>query len=408
MSRCLPILLSVLLLSACAGAADGGAEPDTDREGDADTAAATEAAMQAATNEPEQPASGNPFRVEPVAQLEEPWAMAFLPDGRLLVTQRRGRIALVDPASGKVGAVSGAPEVDYGGQGGLGDIALHPQFADDGTVFLSYAEAGEGDTRGGAVARARLQLDDEGGGSLSGLEVFYRQVPKLSGRGHYAHRLLVGPDGKLWISNGDRQHFDPSQDMDSNLGKIVRLNADGSVPADNPFAGEGEVAAQVWSLGHRNPLGIAFDASGQLWDVEMGPAGGDEMNRIERGGNYGYPVVSNGDHYDGTVIPDHGSPADTGFVAPAISWTPVISPSSLIFYSGDDFPEWRGDALVGGLSSRALVRVAIDGANAREVARYDMGQRIRGVAQAPDGTLYVIEDQREGQGGRLLRVLPRG
>lgn len=408
MSRSLPTLLSVLLLSACAGAADGDAQPAAAGEDDAKTAAATEAAMQAATNEPEAADGANPFRVEAVAQLAEPWAMAFLPDGRLLVTGRRGTIALVDPASGKVGAVSGVPEVDYGGQGGLGDIALHPQFADNGVVYLSYAEAGDGDTRGAAVARARLLLDDEGGGSLSALEVIYRQVPKMSGRGHYAHRLLFGADGKLWISNGDRQHFDPSQDMDSNLGKIVRLEADGSVPADNPFAGEGEVAAQVWSLGHRNPLGIAFDGNGQLWDVEMGPAGGDEMNRIERGGNYGYPVVSNGDHYDGTPIPDHGSAADTGFIAPVVTWTPVISPSSLLFYSGDDFPEWRGDALIGGLSSRALVRVEVNGAQAREAARYDMGQRIRGVAQAPDGTLYLIEDQREGQGGRLLRLLPRG
>ena len=408
MSRTLLALsLGTLLLTACAGAADGEAEPAAAKPADAAaTAAATEDAMQAATSRPARPAAGNPFRVEPVAELDQPWAMAFLPDGRLLVTEKPGQLRLVDLASGRVGSISGVPEVDYGGQGGLGDIALHPQFADNGIVYLSYAEAGDGDTRGAAVARARLVLDRQGGGALSDLAVIYRQVPKMSGRGHYAHRLLFGPDGHLWISNGDRQHFDPAQDMASNLGKIVRLDADGSVPADNPFAGKGEVAAQVWSLGHRNPLGIAFDAGGQLWDVEMGPAGGDEMNRIVRGGNYGYPVVSNGDHYDGTVIPNHGSAADTGFIAPVISWTPVISPSSLLFYSGDDFPDWQGQALIGGLSSRGLVRVAFDGNGAREVARHDMGQRIRGLAQSPDGTLYVIEDEREGQGGRLLRLVP--
>ena len=404
MTRSLPALLSALLLGACAGAADGDTEPAARAGATGDAAVATEAAMQAATGRADQPADGHPFRVEPVAQLDEPWAMAFLPDGRLLVTEKRGRLRLVDPASGGVVTVEGVPDVDYGGQGGFGDVALHPRFADNATVYLSYAEAGEGDTRGAAVARAGLVLDGDGG-RLSDLEVIYRQVPKTTGRGHYAHRLLFGPDGHLWISNGERQHFDPAQDMGANLGKIVRLNDDGSVPADNPFAEQGGVAAQVWSLGHRNPLGIAFDDNGQLWNVEMGPAGGDELNRVVRGGNYGYPVVSNGDHYDGTVIPDHGSAADTGFIAPAISWTPVISPSSLLFYSGTDFPDWQGDALIGGLSSRALVRVEFDGDGAREAARYDMGQRIRGVAQAPDGRLYLIED---GQGGRLLRLLPPG
>ena len=275
------------------------------------------------------------------------------------------------------------PTVDYGGQGGLGDVVVHPDFADNGLIYLSYAEAGDGDTRGAAVARARLALDDAGGGRLSDVEVIWRQVPKVSGRGHYGHRIAFGPDGHLWISSGERQKFDPAQDMQSNLGKIVRLNDDGSVPADNPFVDDGEVAAQVWSLGHRNPLGIAFDAQGRLWNSEMGPAGGDELNLVERGGNYGYPVVSNGDHYDGKDIPDHGSAADTGFIAPKTWWTPVISPSSLVFYRGEEFADWNGDALIGGLSSQALVRVEIDGDSAKEVARYPMGQRIRGVEQAP-------------------------
>ena len=412
MRRSLPVLVPAFLQSAvlvsalvlAAGCADtrNGEAPAVD---DAAATAADAVAVDAvdASTEAE---DGAPFQVRQVVQLEQPWAMAFLPDGRLLVTEKAGRLRLVDVDSGAVGTVDGVPEVAFGGQGGLGDVALHPGFADNGIVYISYAEAGDGDTRGGAVARARLLLDDSGGGALAGLEVIYRQVPKTSGRGHYAHRILFGADGMLWISNGDRQHFEPAQDMASNLGKIVRLNDDGSVPADNPFAGEGEVAAQVWSLGHRNPLGIAFDLEGQLWDVEMGPAGGDEMNRIERGGNYGYPVVSNGDHYDGTPIPDHGSAADTGFIAPAVSWTPVISPSSLLFYRAGAFPDWHGDALVGGLSSQALVRVRTTDTEAREVARYPMPHRIRAIAQSPDGTLYLLEDGTDPTASHLLHLHP--
>ncbi|MCW5580890.1 MAG: PQQ-dependent sugar dehydrogenase, partial [Luteimonas sp.] len=255
---------------------------------------------------------------------------------------------------------------------------------------------------GAAVARARLAVDAAGGGRLEDLEVIWRQVPKVAGRGHYAHRILFGDDGKLWISSGERQKFDPAQDMASNLGKILRLNDDGSAPTDNPFAAQGGVAAQVWSLGHRNPLGLAFDGSGQLWDIEMGPKGGDELNRVERGANYGYPIVSNGDHYDGRPIPDHDTRPEFG--KPAISWTPVISPSSLAFYSGDAFPQWKGNAFAGGLSSQSLVRIQFEGGRAREAERFDMGARIRGVRQGPDGALWVIED---GKGGRLLKLAPR-
>src|SRR3546814_797091 len=221
-------------------------------------------------------------------------------------------------------------------------------------------------TRGGAVARGTLALDDSGGGTLEGLEVIWRQVPKVSGRGHYGHRLLFGSDGKLWITSSERQKFDPAQDMQSNLGKLVHLNDDGSEPADNPFADQGGVAAQVWSLGHRNLLGIDFDAQGRLWEVEMGPKGGDELNLVERGGNYGYPIVSNGDHYDGRDIPDHDTRPE--FDAPKVSWNPVISPSSLLINSGAMFPDWQGDAFIGGLSSQALVRVEFDGDSARRTA----------------------------------------
>ena len=349
-----------------------------------------------------------PFQVVEAGQFQEPWAMTFLPDGRLLVSEKKGALKLValgaTPADNKIGDISGIPEVDYGGQGGFGDVVLHPRFADNGWIYLSYAEAGEGDTRGGAVARAKLTLDDKGGGALSDLQVIWRQAPKVTGRGHYGHRIVFGPDGMLWITSSERQKFDPAQDMKTNLGKVIRLNDDGSVPADNPFAEQGGVAAQVWSLGHRNALGLAFDAQGRLWEQEMGPKGGDELNLIERGRNYGYPIVSNGDHYDGRVIPDHDTRPE--FAAPKVSWNPVISPAGLMIYSGDKFPQWKGDAFIGGLSSKSLVRIEFDGTTAREAARYGMGERIREVEQGPDGSLWLLEDEEDGSGGRLLMLSP--
>lgn len=345
--------------------------------------------------------TGHPFAVEPMGTFDEPWAMSFLPDGRLLVTEKKGRLKLVDVATRATADVAGVPAVDYGGQGGLGDVLPHPDFADNGLVYLSYAEAGEGDVRGAALARARLVLDGSGAPRLEGVEVIWRQVPKVSGRGHYGHRIAFDGDGLLWLSSSERQKFDPAQDMRSNLGKILRLQADGRPAAGNPFADQGGVAAGTWSLGHRNVLGLAFDAAGRPWEVEMGPKGGDELNLVVRGGNYGYPVVSNGDHYDGRDIPDHDTRPD--FIAPAVSWTPVISPSSLVFYGGDMFPQWKGSALVGGLSSESLVRIEFDGDRAREAERFDMGRRIREVEQGPDGAVWLLED---GDAGRLLKLTP--
>jgi len=341
----------------------------------------------------------NAFTISPVATFREPWAMAFLPDGRLLITERRGALKLHSLESGQSVDVNGVPAVEYAGQGGLGDVVLHPDFASNGLVYLSYAESGEGSAAGAAVARAKL-VQNDGRASLDALSVIWRQTPKVSGRGHYGHRIAFGPDGFLYISSGERQKFTPAQDMQQNLGKIVRLNDDGSVPADNPFAERGGVTAQIWSLGHRNPLGLAFDAQGQLWNVEMGPMGGDELNRVRRGANYGYPLVSNGSHYGGADIPDHDTRPD--LAAPAVWWNPVISPSSLLFYSGDVFPQWRGNAFIGGLSSQSLVRIefAADG-SAREAQRFRMGERIRAVEQGPDGALWLLEDR-----GRLLRLTP--
>ncbi|MFX3657861.1 MAG: PQQ-dependent sugar dehydrogenase [bacterium] len=338
----------------------------------------------------------------PLASFDEPWAMTFLPDGRLLITEKEGRLLLVSQSGETLAAIDGVPEVDYGGQGGLGDIVLHPDYVENGLVYLSYAEAGDDDTRGAAVARARLSLDADGG-RLTDVEVIWRQNPKVTGRGHYGHRLAFAPDSHLFITSGERQKFTPAQDMTGNLGKMIRLRDDGSVPADNPFADQGGVTAQIWSYGHRNPLGIAFDSDGGLWAHEMGPAHGDELNLIRRGADYGYPTVSNGDHYDGRPIPDHDTRPE--FAAPAAYWVPAISPAGLIVYQGNLFPQWRGNAFIGGLSSEALVRVVLDGDQAEEVERFEMGKRIREVEQGPDGALWLLEDR---SGGRLLRLTPGG
>jgi len=354
-----------------------------------------------------------PFDVEPISSFDEPWAVAFLPDGRMLVTEKKGNLFIVTRDGQKSRTLRWPPDVDYGGQGGLGDVAVHPDFQNNGLIYLSYVEAGVGDTRGAAVARAVLTFNERGG-TLTDVEVLWRQYPKLVGRGHYGHRLLFDDDGYLWVSSGDRQKFTPSQDMQSNVGKILRLNEDGSVPADNPYVDylsetplvddEG-VYGEIWSLGHRNPLGMAFDLEGQLWVIEMGPAGGDELNRIVPRGNYGYPIVSNGDHYDKREIPDHDTRPE--FEKPVAWWTPVISPGDLIVYRGKAFAAWRGNALAAGLSSRALVRIELSGNTAREVERYPMGARIRSVAEGPDGALWVLEDERgEDSTGRLLKLTP--
>lgn len=400
-------MTKTLLTAACAAALLGACaqanDPPTTKGAAGDNVART--APPEPAKAPGATAIGElPFTRQEVARFHAPWAMTFLPDGRLLVTERGGALKLVDVRNGKAVDITGVPDVAYGGQGGFGDVVLHPAFARNGKVYLSYAEKGDNAERGAAVARATLTLDEGGAGTLTDLDVIWRQVPKVEGAGHYGHRIAFGPDGKLWISSSERQKFDPAQDMASNLGKIVRLNDDGSVPPDNPFADQGDVAAQVWSLGHRNVLGLAFDAQGRLWNHEMGPKGGDELNRVERGANYGYPVVSNGDHYDGKPIPDHDTRPE--FKAPVITWTPVISPAGFIIYSGSAFPEWQGDGFIGGLSSKALVRVEFDGETAREAARYDMGERIREVEQGPDGAIWVLEDQQDGSGGRLLKLLP--
>ena len=346
--------------------------------------------------------AGSPFTITEVAQFNEPWAMTFLPDGRALISEKAGALVLWNGQTlGKGGStkvmVAGIPKPAYGGQGGFGDVVLHPQFATNGMIYLSWIE-GERGGLGAVVGRAKL-VEEGGTARIEGLNIVWRQAPKVSGRGHFGHRIAFGPDGMLYISSGERQKFDPAQDMSGNLGKVVRLKEDGSVPGDNPFYAKGGVTAQIWSLGHRNPLGLAFAPDGSLWDSEMGPAGGDELNLVKRAANYGYPAVSNGSHYDGRDIPDH-SPAD-GFAAPKAWWNPSISPGSLMIYSGSMFPQWKGDAFIGALSGGALIRVDLNGENAAKADEWGMDMRVREVEQGPDGAIWLLED---GENGRLLRL----
>ena len=352
------------------------------------------------------------FRVESYGSFREPWALAFLPDGTLVVSEQGGALKLVDPSSGDGGTgvvtIGGVPDVDYGGQGGLGDVVPHPAFAENRLLYVSYAEAGDGDTRGAAVARGRLVCEGAEACRLDGVEVIWRQAPKTSGRGHYGHRLAFSPEGYLFISSGDRQQQEPAQDTTNTLGTLVRLNDDGTVPAGNPFSGsDNPLTRQIWSFGHRNPLGIAFAPDGRLWEIEHGPAGGDEVNLVEAGVNYGWPTVSNGRHYGGRAIPDHDTRPDLR--APAISWSPVIAPGDLMVYSGAMFPAWLGDLFAAGMQSRGLVHLVVEGDGVREVARYDLDRPIRSVRQAADGAIWVLEDQRDGNGaGELLRLTPVG
>jgi aldose sugar dehydrogenase len=341
-------------------------------------------------------------RVQIVARgLEHPWGLAFLPDGHLLVTERPGRLRIVDRDGRVSEPLDGVPKVLARGQGGLLDVTLDPRFADTRLVYLAYAEPGEGGTAGTAVARGRL-----GDGRLEDVRVIYRQQPKVEGANHFGSRLVFARDGTLFVTQGDRFNYrDQAQDLASGLGKLVRINPDGSVPRDNPFVGRAGARPEIWSYGHRNIQSAALHPqTGQLWTVEHGARGGDELNRPEAGKNYGWPVITYGVDYSGAKI-GQGT-AKPGMEQPLYYWDPVIAPSGMVFYTGEAFPDWQESILIGSLRPGLLVRLTLkDGRVARE-ERYlgDLGERIRDVRQGPDGLLYLLTDSRDG---RILRVMPR-
>jgi len=348
-----------------------------------------------------------PFAIEEKGTFDSPWAMAFAPGTQVLfITEKPGMMKFVDLPSGRLGTVTGVPQVAVGGQGGLGDVAFLESESspslDRRTIYLSWAEAAEGDARNAALGRGTLVCEEAEACRIEGLEVIWRQSPKVASPGHFSHRIEFSPDGRyLFLGSGERMQGEPAQGLDNNLGKVLRLNLDGTPADGNPFADRGGVSREIWSYGHRNVAGLQFDLDGQLWDLEHGPRGGDEINKVEAGHNYGWPVRSNGDDYDGDVIPDHS--ADDGFTKPAIFWNPVIAPGDFVFYSGKQWPEWRNQALAAGMATMSIVRVSLDGDEGTEEARYKFNKRLRDIVEAPDGSLYVIED---GPGGRLLQLTP--
>ncbi|MER2163736.1 MAG: PQQ-dependent sugar dehydrogenase [Psychrobacter alimentarius] len=400
----LPIIVSALLFSTAACSNQSGLTANTDSKD-----AKTSPKKSAISNEKPE------FTTKTVATFDEPWAMVALPKSnnaslKFLVTQKTGELFIVDTATGAKTEVTGIPSVAYGGQGGLGDITVAPDFATSNNVYISYAEAGKGTDSnkfGAKVIKAKLSGLNSATPSLQNITPIWQQTPKVTGQGHYSHRLLFSPDGQyLYISSGERQKKDPAQDMSMNLGKIIRLHPDGSVPKDNPFVSDSnKIASQFWTVGNRNVLGMRFDENGKLWISEMGPKDGDEFNLIEKGKNYGWPIVSNGRNYSGTPIPDHDTRPE--FAAPKVTWTPVISPSSMSLYTAgthNDFPAWQGDFLVGGLSSKALVVVDVKNDNtASERYRYNMGERIRSVLTV-DGKVWVLEDESDS---KLLQLIPK-
>lgn len=336
---------------------------------------------------------------ETIATLSNPWAMVFLPDGRILVTEKAGQLRVVT-AAGAVGTpITGVPAVVSTGQGGLLDVALDPDHATNRRIYLSYAEAGTGGA-GLAVMRATLTVDSAGAGALADATVIWRQTPKVTDTRHYGGRMAFAADGKLFVTAGERHLGAPAQDLSGTLGKIIRINADGTIPADNPFANTSGARTEIWSLGHRNPYGLVFGTDGRLYESEMGPDAGDEFNIITRGGNYGWRLVSEGSD-GGEALPRHSTRPDLN--APAYSWSAIIAPGGMIQYRGIRFVDWSGDFVLAGLVSNGLVQVRVNGNTATEVRRIALGARIREVEQGPDGNIYVLED---GGNGRLRKLTP--
>lgn len=382
---------TLVMLASCGGDDDTGPSP---------VPSPTASSLPAPTPSPSPTPTTTSVSRTVVATFASPWAMAFLPDGRLLVTEKGGAMRLATVAGAVSAPISGLPAVATGGQGGLLDVAVDPGYAGNRRIWWSYAEAGSGG-KGTALARGTLTIAADGSAALSDVAVIWRQAPKVSGDNHFGGRIAFSPDGKLFLTSSERQQGSPAQDLSVTLGKIIRLNLDGSVPADNPFVGTAGARGEIWSYGHRNPYGLVFASDGRLFESEMGPEGGDEFNLVERGRNYGWDAVSEGSRYGGAAYPRHAT--NSAFAAPLVAWTPVISPGGMIQYTGTRFAGWTGDFVLAGLSAQGLVRVRVSGSTAGEVARVPLQARIREVEQGPDGAIWVLED---ASSGRLIRLDP--
>lgn len=334
-----------------------------------------------------------------VSGLVHPWGVEVLPNGRLIVTERPGRLRLVSTAGVVSAPLAGVPAVSAQGQGGLLDVALDPSFLSTRRVYVCYAEPGAGGTASTAVARGRLTS-----GALETVQVIYRQQPKVTGGAHFGCRLAFARDGRLFVTLGERFTFDPAQDLGVTLGKVARINLDGSIPADNPFVGVAGARPSIWSYGHRNPQGAAINPrTGALWTAELGPLGGDEVNITLAGRNYGWPLVSWGNNYDGTDIPD--PPTRPDLARPIYYWNPSISPSGISFYTGGAFPAWRGNLFLAALGTQGIVRLGLDGNRVTGEERIGLGARIRDVRPDPAGRLYLLTDE---DAGEVLRLTPVG
>ena len=344
--------------------------------------------------------SKNAIKIEKIAVFDEPWALTFINQDELVVSTKKGTLWLVQK-DGKKSLIEGIPEIAYGGQGGLGDILPHPKFEQNNLLYLSFvASTNNGRTRGARVIRAKLE-----NGKLINHQLVWEQLPHTKGRGHFSHRLAFGPEGSshegmLFISSGDRQIMHPAQTLDNNLGKIIRLHDDGRIPVDNPYADMGFPANTIWTLGHRNVLGLSFAPNNDLWANEMGPLHGDELNLISKGKNYGWPLVSEGNHYNGRHIPSHST--NDGFTPPVKYWVPTIAPSSLVFVPTTDDSKWSGNAVMTGLKSKAIFRLEIKNNQVTHQEKFYIGNRIRASTIGHDFTLWALED---GGAGGLLKLI---
>jgi aldose sugar dehydrogenase len=401
--RSLIVLVAAVAFAACSAS---DSESQTGAAGVAQGAPNTDLrpALPGQTRAPEA-RSGVSINSEIITRgLNKPWALEFLPDGRVLITEQPGTLRVVTREGAISSPIAGVPTVDARGQGGLLDVALSPTFASDRLVYLSFSEPRGDGANSSSVARGRL---NDGATALENVQVIFRQDPPWRSRGHFGSRLVWDREGRLFVTLGDRQQSEPralAQDNSTLIGKVARINADGTTPADNPFAGRGGIRAEIWSSGHRNIQGADLHPeTGALWTIEHGPQGGDELNVPRAGLNYGWPIITYGEEYTGFRIGE-GIAARDGLEQPAYYWDPVIAPGGMRFYRGDLFP-WRGDLLISGLRVESLIRLELDGERVSGEERFALGVgRIRDLAEAPDGAIWLVTDESDG---KLVRLTPR-